>query len=140
MPHALFAVALFSMGCATQQQKSINAEIANTPIICTQGEGCEVKWGRALTWVTQNSHWKIRNSTDSLLTTESGTPDDGNTNPSFSILKTAQGDGKYRIDFQAGCNNMFACQPSVDTLRTNFFAALEPEKYHLIVASHPAEP
>jgi len=134
---AALAFALFLTGCATQQQKAIDAEIANTPILCAQGEGCEVKWGRALSWVTQNSHWKIRNSTDSLITTESGTVDDGDVHAYFSILKTAQGGGQYRIDFQAACNNMFGCQPSVDALRDSFYSTVVPEQYHQIVASHP---
>jgi hypothetical protein len=134
---ASFAVALFLVGCASQQQKSIDAEIADTPIMCTQGEDCEVKWGRAVTWVTQNSYWKIRNSTDMLITTENATVGSGDTHPSFSILKTAQGNGKYRIDFQAGCDNMFTCNPSVNTLRDSFYSVVVPEQYHQIVASHP---
>jgi hypothetical protein len=133
----LAVCALLLVGCASQQQKSINSEVANTPIICTRGDDCEVKWGRALTWVTQNSYYKIRNSTDSLITTESGIVDDGDTHASYSILKTAQGDGEYLIDFQAGYNNMFACTPSINKLRDSFFSAVEPELYHQILASHP---
>jgi hypothetical protein len=131
----LFFIAFLLIGCATQQQKAIDAEIANTPILCTRGDDCEIKWGQALSWVTQNSYFKIRNSTDMLITTETS-PDEGDVHASFSILKIAQGGGKYRIDFQAACNNMFTCNPSVTTLRDRFFAALEPEQYHLIVAAH----
>src|SRR5260221_10322641 len=103
-------LAVVLTGCATQQQKAVNAEVASTRILCVRGDDCEVKWGRALSWVNSNSNWKIRSATDSLISTESG-GDSGETAASFSILKTPLGGGHYQIEFQAGCANFIGCVP-----------------------------
>jgi hypothetical protein len=106
-------------GCATMStsDKAYYQRVANSPIYCTDAEDCEVKWGRAILWVSQNSHWKIRNQSDWLITTEG--PFD-TVHAAYSINKVPLGNGKYQIMMQAGCGNLFGCVPSILQLKADF--------------------
>lgn len=123
MKKILFAltVAALLSSCATPQQKAMLEMDASRPMICQQGQDCEVKWSRALVWVQDNSRWKLRIANDSLITTEG--PFD-TTDASFSINKIPLGNGQYSIAFRAGCGNMFGCVPSLLELKASFVNAV----------------
>ncbi len=50
-------------GCATTQQ----AEQPIPSIICNAGSDCDAKWSRAVTWVSENSAYRIQVQTDTLI-------------------------------------------------------------------------
>ncbi len=117
-PCAVFAPLVLA-ACATmtpQQQAELKSEAAR-PITCSTKDDCEVKWARALRWVQDHSRWKIRNATESLITTEG--PFDS-TDAAFSITKLATDGGVYEIEFRAGCGNIFGCVPSILELSASF--------------------
>jgi hypothetical protein len=90
---------------------------ANQTITCTAGTDCEYKWSRAMEWVQNNSAWKFRTVTDTLLTTEG--PND-TVKPAFEIARLSQGDGKnYRITMRAWCG-AGNCEELITQLRANF--------------------
>ena len=105
----------------TPAQQAETQRQAARPVTCTVAD-CEVKWGRALQWVLNNSAYKIQNQSESLLTTMGPLPDDPR--PAFTISKIAQGDGRYVIDFRAGCDNMFGCVPTLVESRASFVQAV----------------
>ena len=113
-------------GCATMSasDKTYYQQAANSPIYCSDADDCEVKWGRAILWVSQNSHWKIRNQSDSLITTEG--PFD-TVYAAYSINKVPLGKGNYQIMMRAGCGNPFGCVPSTLQLKANFVESVSPE-------------
>lgn len=110
----LCCATLIALGCAHKRPQN-----AAPPrqIICSKGEECEVRWGRSVAWVSQNSYWKMRNQTDALIETE-GPLDSPNL--AYSITKTPLGGGKYEIGFSAGCGNMFGCVPDAYDAREDF--------------------
>lgn len=108
-------------GCSTvllsKQQRTQLAAVANKTIYCEGGEDCELKWGRAILWITQNSHWKIRIQTDNLTTTEG--PFD-TVYAAYQVQKIPLGNNKYTINMVAGCGNIFGCVPSILELKASF--------------------
>ena len=110
---------IFTSSCMTMSasDKAYYQRVANSPIYCSDADDCEVKWGRAILWVSQNSHWKIRNQSDNLITTEG--PFDS-VYAAYCINKVPLGKGKYRIMMRAGCGNPFGCVPSTLQLKANF--------------------
>lgn len=98
------------------------ARDAADPVVCQRGEDCEVAWGRALQWISANSHWKLRNVTDFLIATEGPMDTD---RPAFTIQKVPQGQGVYRIEMSAACadtmdNRLRGCDPDVTYLIATF--------------------
>jgi hypothetical protein len=101
----------------TPQQEALLQLEASRPITCSQGQDCEVKWGRALLWVQDNSRWKIRIANDTLITTEG--PRD-TTDAAYEISKDLTDKGIYSISFHAWCGNRFGCFPSISELQASF--------------------
>jgi len=101
----------------TPQQEALLQLEASRPITCSQGQDCEVKWGRALLWVQDNSRWKIRIANDTLITTEG--PRD-TTDAAYEISKVLAEKGMYSISFHAWCGNRFGCFPSILELQASF--------------------
>jgi len=100
------------LGCAAyQQRRAALQQIANQPITCAGDTDCEVRWSRALQWVSANSHWKLRHVNDMIITTEG--PLD-TVFPAYEVQKIPSGDGSYAITIRAACGNPFGCSP--DTL------------------------
>lgn len=96
-------------GCATtpkltpeEQQK------VQTPITCTDKEDCDHKWQKTQLWIVNNSKWKIKVATDSLIQTEG--PFD-TTNLAFTASRLNKKDGTGTIGIRAGCGNIFGCFP-----------------------------
>jgi len=101
----------------TPQQEALLQLEASRPITCSQGQDCEVKWGRALRWVQDNSRWKIRIANDTLITTEG--PRD-TTDAAYEISKDLTDKGIYSISFHAWCGNRFGCFPSISEIQASF--------------------
>ena len=101
----------------TRAREQALVDSANRVINCTAGPDCEYKWSRAMQWIQQNSSWKFRTVTDTLLTTE-GPLDTAK--PAFEVTKLSQGDGRnYRIAMRAWCG-AGDCEDLILRLRTNF--------------------
>jgi hypothetical protein len=115
---SLLLLVVFS-GCVTMTPDQIAARNANAAmeVTCDSPEDCEIKWAAALDWIQRNSHWKLRNVTDSLITTEG--PFD-TTQAAFEVTKFPRGGGVYEIRFRAACGNMFGCVPSILDLTASF--------------------
>jgi len=91
-------------------------EEAAKPVTCNAGKDCELKWSRCLEWVQSNSHWKLRNVNDFIITTE-GPLDTGY--PSYSITKKPEPDGSYSINFSGGCG-VLGCYTDMRYLKAHF--------------------
>lgn len=105
---------------AQQQVKAEEIEKkASTPIVCSAGADCELRWSRVTLWLLDHSEWKLRNVTDNLITTEG--PLDTMMKPSFQVTKMPSGDGKtYRIAMRAACG-AGDCENLIRKLRANFY-------------------
>jgi hypothetical protein len=92
-----------------------HVEVPARPITCRAGPDCDVKWSRAVAWVANNSRWKIQTQTDLLVQTFNSA--DSSPSPSFTVSKTASGDGLYEISLNGGCANLFGCIPTIPESR-----------------------
>jgi hypothetical protein len=105
---------------ALDQQRAKWAEVerrANTPTVCNAGIDCELKWSRVMLWLQDNSKWKFRNVSESLITTEGPLE---TLNPAFEATKVPTGDGTtYRIALRAFCGRN-GCEKSNVRLRAAF--------------------
>lgn len=119
----LIGLSLSVGGCAAraaltpQEQAQIQAN-ANRKITCTKGDDCDMKWGRAITWVSQNSHWKVQLQNDYLIQTY--TSMNGSPYSSFLVNKAPIDNGSSEIVMSSGCGNMFGCVPDETILRASF--------------------
>lgn len=98
------------------------ASAAAQPITCTAGLDCEVKWGKAVTWLNQNSAYRIAQQTDMLISTMG--PSANSPQAAFTATKTARPDGTYVIELNGGCDNLFGCTPSITNSKASFANAL----------------
>jgi hypothetical protein len=107
-------------GCVTmtpEQQARLQAD-ANQKITCMKGSDCDMKWGRAVAWISQNSHWKIQMQSDHLIQTYTAV---GNSSYSgFLVNKVPIDTDTFEIVMSSGCANMFGCIPDATTLRAKF--------------------
>ena len=98
-------------------------------VTCTKGHDCEVKWGRAITWISQNSQWKIQTQDENMIQTD--TAGGGSPASHFLVNKVPQGRGRYEITMMSGCDNFIGCEPDATYLRASFnrfvVGAAQPE-------------
>ncbi|MDR3507015.1 MAG: hypothetical protein P4L64_03860 [Caulobacteraceae bacterium] len=121
---AIAAMGLCLAGCETitpEQLAAQNAQASRT-VECRGQEDCDVKWGRATRWVLDNSEFKIRSQSETMIATMGPLPNDPT--PAFTITKIALGQGAYEFDFRGGCDNMFGCVPSMTASRASFVNAV----------------
>lgn len=111
-------------GCSTTMtpQQAALADEASKRIVCTDGDDCNVKWGRALQWTVGNVIYSISAQTDLLIQTRG--PDMYSTSAGFTITKVSLGGGQSQIDISGACNNMFGCIPSLTQSRASFVRAV----------------
>lgn len=101
----------------TRAREQAIVDRANRVIMCTSGPDCEYKWSRAMEWLQQNSTWKFRTVTDTLLTTEGPLE---TARPAFEVTKLSQGDGRtYKIAMRAWCG-AGDCEDLILKLRGEF--------------------
>ncbi len=117
----LLGVSLLTLaGCTTltpEQKAQIQAN-ANRKVTCTKGADCDMKWGRAITWVTQNSQWKIQMQNDYVIQTY--TPINQSAASGFLVNKVPIDTENFEITMTSGCDNLLGCIPDATTLRAAF--------------------
>jgi hypothetical protein len=117
--------AYFCSEDALNRQQVRAAEVAAkaaATITCTAGTDCEVRWGRVTTWLQENSSWKFRNVTETLITTEGPLE---TVKPAFEVTKMPVGDGKtYKIAMRAFCGVDEVCDKLIVKLRALFYDAI----------------
>lgn len=102
---AMFAAAAVG-GCvstAAQPQRPL------PPITCKKGSDCDMKWSRAVTWVSRNAGYKIQTQTDALIQTFGPVGDD--TELAVTVNKTMVSPNSYEIAAKMSCGNMLGCLP-----------------------------
>src|SRR5262249_42568803 len=87
------------------------------PITCTAGPDCEIKWSRALAWVTQNST-KIAIQSETVI--QATGPTDSGSYPVYTVNRTAGANGTYEILFDCRCNGTGDCGLLVSETRARF--------------------
>lgn len=105
------AMIAFLSGCATTMTPEQKAELekyAAQQITCTEGDDCNVKWGKARTWVLKHSQWKIEILTDSIIQTYG--PYNSRAS-AYVINKVPMGNRLHKITIYVTCNNLFGCTP-----------------------------
>lgn len=117
---AIVAAVQFLSGCAsmTPEQEARLEKDAGQQVTCTQGDECEVKWGRAITWVSRISQWKIQTQTDNIIQTYTSVG--GSAASSFLVNKVPLGNGVYDIAMISACDNLIACIPNATELKASF--------------------
>lgn len=114
------ALSLALTACTTlspEQQAALQQQ-ALRQIICSKGNDCDEKWGRAVAWIARNSQWKIQMQNDYLIQTYTAVG--GSPASSFLVNKVPLGDGRFHITMTSGCDNIFGCIPDAVTLRARF--------------------
>ena len=116
----IIAATLLLSGCVTltPEQKAELERQAAQQVTCTKGDDCEVKWGRALTWISQNSQWKIQTQNDNMIQTY--TPINQSAASGFLVNKVPLGNGVYEITMASGCDNLLGCIPNATELKASF--------------------
>lgn len=122
---AITGLAMCVVGCAAsltpeqqvQQQAQLRTDAAK-PILCVKGNDCDDKWGRALTWVSQTSAYKIHTLTDNLIQTY--TPTGGSASSGFRVNKIPLGKGRFQITMASECDNFIGCIPGAMRLKADF--------------------
>ena len=101
--------ALLLAACASQQITQSQLDEIKTPVICKDKADCDAKWSKTQAWVVNNTRWKIKIATDTIIQTEG--PFD-QTDLAFTATKQINKDGSGEIGISAGCGNFFGCIPS----------------------------
>jgi hypothetical protein len=117
---ALVVATLTLAGCTTltpQQEAQLQAN-ANRQVTCTKGADCDMKWGRAVAWVSQNSEWKIQTQNDYIIQTY--TPINQSAASGFKVNKVPTDTEHFEITISSGCDNLLACFPDAMTARASF--------------------
>lgn len=92
-----------------------------------EGADCDTKWGRAIAWISQNSHWKIQIQNEHMIQTYTAVG--GSPSSSFLVNKVPVDNDTFEIVMTSGCDNIFGCTPDAATLKamfTNFLIGPAP--------------
>lgn len=110
---------LLLTGCAsTAEQQAKMAEYRRTVPTCIGPADCQAKWQTAQIWVARNAGYKIQISNDSLIETFNAVG--GDTALAARVIKQPIGNGRYRIEVDAWCDNIFGCTPDAWDAVINF--------------------
>lgn len=118
--YAVLFVAAVLPSCTTmdaQQRAELTAQ-ANRSVTCKKGDDCEMKWSKATQWVKENCEYKFQTVSDNVIQTMGPLPYDPS--PAYTITKMSDGNGVYTFDFSGGCDNIFACIPSLLQAKASF--------------------
>ncbi len=113
----VFALITIASCCGTQLTPEEQAYIrrrVNTPVICENKEDCDVKWGKAIYWVSTNSYWKFQIQTDNTIHTFGPAVVGGagdTTKLAYQVNKVPLGDGRYQIVMRVYYSNPLGCFP-----------------------------
>jgi hypothetical protein len=95
---------------------------------CAGAEDCQVKWGRAVAWVSQHSPWRIQTQTDNLIQTY-GPGDSASTSTAFVVNKIPVGSGEYQISMRCGCANFLGCDRDSSEWKADFNIYVSGQTY-----------
>jgi hypothetical protein len=118
----LICVALIAMPLAGCVSTAAQPEDPVPSIICKQGADCDLKWSRAITWVSENAAYKIQTQTDSLIQTFG--PIEYKTGLAITVNRLMLKPGVYQIDARMGCANSIGCFPEPHAALRKFAAFL----------------
>lgn len=108
MNKTIFIISLIFTGCAAAPQLSeYEINELNAPISCKDKAECDSKWSKTQSYIVQNSKWKIKVATDTIIQTEG--PFD-QMELAYSATKSINSNGSGEITVQAACGNYFACE------------------------------
>lgn len=108
MKPSILAIAVVVLaGCATPATDS-ERRIANEPLICGNPVQCKSYWGRAQTWIAQNSYWTIQAASESVIST--ATPEEHSIFLGYSATRLPRADGTEQITLQVRCRNIYGCK------------------------------
>lgn len=126
----IIAISLLCLfGCAPKQATmpptllaALKAKV-KTPIICNNDNDCDEMWGKAVYWVSINSHWKIQTQTPNLILTYG--PGSEYSYLAFQVNKVPLGSGRNQILMKAWCgDNFVACKEDPLVAMANFVGYL----------------
>ena len=126
---AAFAAMSMLSACATEGPPDPQLlAAAQTPITCASPAACDAAWSRAVSWLVQNSHWKIQTQTADLIQTY-GPVGDGmeSAYPGFTVSKVRSDSGGATIQIVVGCLNVFGCVPGPLAAKAAFGRAVRGE-------------
>lgn len=112
-------LALLLAGCAVSAPPPAtpeDAQAAVVPLICTSPEQCRTFWLRAQSFVLEQSRYKVRIATDSLI--ETFGPLRGHAGWAMRVTREPAGTGWERIRIFAGC--ALTCPTADATLAADF--------------------
>jgi len=98
-------------GCATQLPPEVEARARDAsvaPLYCSDKAQCDLYWQRAQAWIAQNSQWRIRAATDTVIETFGPGRMNGMA-LAYQLTKIPEAGGGAEIVVRAGCVNMFGC-------------------------------
>lgn len=104
-------VLLALVGCASPAQVAAWQREASRPILCQGQADCARKWSRALTWIEDDSDRPLTIANDTMIQTTE--PRDDSADPAYRVTMLRDGAGGGRIRFEAYCDNILGCVPSV---------------------------
>lgn len=127
MKHTLsILLSVLGLGsCATTlspEALAIQQEQAARPVLCQGADDCEVKWGRAVRWVLDNSAYRIQVQTADIIQTAGPLPNDPRS--AYVVSRVALGGGRFQFEIRSGCDNMFGCFPTDLEARAGFSTAV----------------
>lgn len=112
---------LLIFSCATTNKAMMTALLPAAyinEVIC-EGDECKQYWERAQAWIAVHSKWKIQTATDVLIQTYNPTTYD--LTYSFTVLKEALPNGKYRIIMSPYFASLAGCSPKPEDVKRAFF-------------------
>jgi len=101
------ATAVACTSATPAQRHQWNAS-ASREIVCQSPSECDAMWGRAIFWITQNSHFRVQQQTDFIVATYG--PDAQF--PSFTVNRVPIGSGGARIVVDVRCGPSIFCPPN----------------------------
>ena len=86
------------------EKDRILALVERRPLLCNEGTDCEMKWAKAVAWLSLNAPTRLQSQTDLVASTYNCV---GAIcmKTSFTINQIPQGNGVRKILFRGGCRN-----------------------------------
>lgn len=94
---------------AQQKYGFLRDEATKAPT-CSSANECAEKWDRASKWINANSHWRIKEMSDTRIETKkAGAP--YYSRPVYLVKKLPRSDGSNLIKLHASCLPSVYCDP-----------------------------
>lgn len=100
---------------------------ASPPVTCAAGPDCQLKWSRAIAWVSQTSNFGVHIQTEHLIQTN-GPSERNALYPAFTVNKLDNGDGTFSIQMSMRCESWVGCDPDVKAAVADFVRTLTADR------------